>query len=119
MDGSANGFGSQPLYATTSGQNGPIYIARRQRILGVRISVFMQAEENFSGSAAGIHLINGATSFQVQNHLVTGLDPERNYILRELVYDPINFRNRDILTTVNNAPLNQSLMSGASCEQLL
>lgn len=76
-------------------------VHRRGRVIAVRVSVLVLAQRMLGaggdgvGGTANIHLQPGQTSIVVQNHTVSGINSENEYILRESVYDPVNYRLRD------------------------
>ena len=52
--------------------------------------------------------LDGLPSFRLHNHVINGLDSDDNYMLREMIVDPINYRFRDKPWTINNQDANQN-----------
>lgn len=116
-DSTAGGFGDIALFSPRVASLTSSYINRRMRILAVRVLVFAAAEKPLGGRGLhDVHLAPGVTTFQVGNHLLTGLDANRHYILHEATYDPINFRFRDEQWLVNDSAMNALIMDGTSCQ---
>lgn len=111
------GFYDMSLYSPTVTTMTSPYVNRRMRVLGVRVLVFSAAETPLKGMGLRqIHLPGGATTFQVANHLVAGLDPKRHYTLHEEVYDPINYRIRDEGWLINDKERNLQRMKLGKCQ---
>lgn len=90
-------------------------VHRRARILAVRVTLLVEAERKIRSGISNIHLAPNVTTLQVQNHTVVGLVPDKEYILREEIFDPINYRMRDGNWTVRDSASNLNAMNGSNC----